>query len=227
MEDIRWAWSRSRMYRILVIVTALLALLRVVAGWFYWSGQSGETTIPNDLLIYLEAADSFRLRQSLYEIEDLSAEDWSYQYPPAYALAFTPFLWLPTLAVMFIHMLLHLIAYGVLYVQWERIFRRMGFDQVVKTMAWTLPVWLIFASFWNWFTWLNIGIFIALCATLFIRAIIDERLGWAVLWLSIILQTKPQWAFAAVVPLLLGRTHLVDAHSLGYDVGDRHPGVER
>jgi hypothetical protein len=102
-------------------------------------------------------------------------------------------------------MLLHLIAYGVLYFQWARIFRRMGLDRVSRTMAWALPIWLIFASFWNWFTYLNIGIFVALCATLLIEAIMDERLGWSVLWLSIILQTKPQWAFAVAVPLLLGR----------------------
>jgi hypothetical protein len=38
-----------------------------------------------------------------------------------------------------------------------------------------------------------------------IESILDERLGWSLLWLTVILQTKPQWAFAAAVPLFLGR----------------------
>ncbi len=52
---------------------------------------------------------------------------------------------------------------------------------------------------------LNIYILLALQATLLIDAVLRERLGWALLWLSLILQTKPMWAFAAAVPLLLGR----------------------
>jgi hypothetical protein len=42
-------------------------------------------------------------------------------------------------------------------------------------------------------------------ATLLIEAILNERLGSALLWLSIILQIKPHWSFVAAVPLLLGR----------------------
>jgi hypothetical protein len=45
----------------------------------------------------------------------------------------------------------------------------------------------------------------ALLSTLLIDAILNERLGRSLLWLSIILQIKPHWAFAAAVPLLLGR----------------------
>jgi hypothetical protein len=46
----------------------------------------------------------------------------------------------------------------------------------------------------------------ALAATLFIDAVLEERLGWGIFWLGvIILPIKPQWAFAAAIPLLLGR----------------------
>ena len=45
----------------------------------------------------------------------------------------------------------------------------------------------------------------SLLATLFIEAVLYERLGWSLAWLSIILQLKPQWAFAAAMPLLLGQ----------------------
>ena len=64
---------------------------------------------------------------------------------------------------------------------------------------------MLFTTFWNDLAYLNVYIFMALLATLLIDAILCERLGWSVLWASIILQIKPQWAFAVAVPLLLGR----------------------
>jgi len=33
----------------------------------------------------------------------------------------------------------------------------------------------------------------------------QEKLGWSVFWLAVILSIKPQWAFVAALPLLLGR----------------------
>ena len=45
----------------------------------------------------------------------------------------------------------------------------------------------------------------AFLGTLFIYTVIEENLPMAILWLSIILQVKPHWAFALGVPLLLGR----------------------
>lgn len=53
---------------------------------------------------------------------------------------------------------------------------------------------------------LNIYILMALAATLFIDAVLEERLGWGIFWLGVIIfPIKPQWAFAAAIPLLLGR----------------------
>jgi hypothetical protein len=73
-----------------------------------------------------------------------------------------------------------------------------------QTLAWVLPVWLVFSSFWGDLGYLNIYILMALLATLLIDAILAEDLCAGVLWLSLILQTKPQWVFAAALPLLLG-----------------------
>jgi hypothetical protein len=205
VENIRQAWSRSKIYRILVIITALLVLLRPVANYFfYWTDESG-VTLPSDFLIYIEAANNFQLRRNLYPAGELPADDMFFQYQPAYALAFTSILWLPDGALLIAFTLLHIAAYGLIYIQWCRIFRELGFDQVNEWMAQTLPVWLIFSAAWYWLDCLNIGIFVALAATLLIEAVMNERLGWAVLWLSLILQTKPTWAFAVAVPLLLGR----------------------
>jgi hypothetical protein len=205
MRYFRLLWSRSKMYRTLVIITALLALLRLAASFsFYWIDESG-VTLPSDLLIYTEAANNFRFRQNLYPVGELPADDMFFQYQPAYALAFTPILWLPDGALLIAFTLLHIAAYGLIYVQWCRIFRELGFDQANELMARTLPVWLIFSAAWYWLDCLNVGIFVALAATLLVDAAVNERLGWAVLWLSLILQTKPTWAFAVAVPLLLGR----------------------
>src|SRR5262245_7673410 len=71
-------------------------------------------------------------------------------------------------------------------------------------LAWTLPVWLIFSGFWGDLGYLNIYILMALLATLLIDALLADDLLASVLWLSLILQTKPQWVFAAALPLLLG-----------------------
>jgi hypothetical protein len=205
MRYFRLLWARSKTYRIVAIITFLLVLLRTIAGWFYWTIDDSGITIPDDLLIYIDAATNLQLEQDLYVIEELPADELYYQYPPAYALAFVPFLRLPAAAMLVLLMVLHVAAYGLFYILWGRIFHRLGLDQVGQMMAWTLPIWAMFASFWNWFTYLNVGVFVALCATLLIEAVLDERLGWAVLWLSLILQTKPQWAFPAAIPLLLGR----------------------
>ena len=52
---------------------------------------------------------------------------------------------------------------------------------------------------------MNIYILTALFATLLLEAVLFEETGWTVLWLSILLQVKPQWAFPLVIPLLFGR----------------------
>jgi hypothetical protein len=66
-------------------------------------------------------------------------------------------------------------------------------------------LWLVFGAFWTDLSFLNVYIIMALLATLLIEAILSENLGWAVVWVSVILQMKPQWAFALVLPLLLGK----------------------
>ena len=100
---------------------------------------------------------------------------------------------------------MHIIAYGVLYFKWGRIFNHLKLVRAAKMLTWSLPVWLLFSSFWTDLSYLNIYIIMTLFATLLIEAILTENLGWSLFWLSIILQIKPHWAFAAAVPLLLGQ----------------------
>ncbi len=89
-----------------------------------------------------------------------------------------------------------------------------------RWLAWTLPVWSVYAAFWGDLAYLNIYMIVALLATLLIEAVMNEQLGWSAFWLVLILQVKPHWAFAALVPLLLGRRafflRLAGAALLGY-----------
>ena len=215
LHVLRQNWSRSRVFRVILVIAVIYAGLRLTVQVIYlgtllapenlpeWFGAE-EPMIPNDLQDYLDGANRLQNRQDLYVKGKLDRVEF-YQYSPVYALVFAPFLWLPPSLVAIIHTLLHIIAYWMLYIWWGRIFRRLGLDQANETLAWTLPVWLVFSAFWSDLGYLNIYIIMALLGTLLIDAVLNERLGWSLLWLSIIVQIKPQWAFAAVVPLFLGR----------------------
>jgi hypothetical protein len=221
VRQIHRCWSRSRAFRITLVIALVYTVLRLAVQGVYlavmlfpeqnvmggmpgWAGVEGPM-MPVDLQAYLDAAKRFQLGQDLYPKGSFTQLEGLYQYAPSFALACIPFLWLSPVAVTIIHTLLHIAAYALLYVWWGRIFRRLNLDRAGEILAWTLPVWLIFPAFWSDLGYLNIYTITALLSTLLIDAVLNERLGWSLLWLSITLQTKPQWAFAAAVPLLLGR----------------------
>jgi hypothetical protein len=157
-----------------------------------------------DLQVYLDAANRLERGQDLYP---QGTPDWIefYQYSPAYALSFVPLLRLPLAAVMIAHSILHVVAYGLLYWTWGRIFGRLGLERARDVLAWTLPIWLVFSQFWADLSYLNVYVFMALFCSLLIDALLDEKLAWSLLWLVLITQTKPQWAFPLALPFLLGR----------------------
>ena len=214
IHDVRQCWARSKVYRAFLVAALLFALVRLAFQGALILGalMPGDTPapipeeerIPNDLGDYLDAARRLQNREDLYLKGRLDRVEF-YQYAPAYALAFAPFLWMSPVAAAAIHTLLHVGAYALLYFLWGRIFYRLGLERAAEMLAWTLPVWVVCSAFWGDLSYLNIYVIMALLGTLLIDAVLDERLGWSLLWLSIILQIKPQWAFAAAVPLLLGR----------------------
>ncbi|MCX7682444.1 MAG: DUF2029 domain-containing protein [Anaerolineae bacterium] len=204
MEQLRKLWATSRPFRVLTIAAAVYALLRLIIHAVFLVGVVQGGSEGYDLQLYLDAASNLWAKRPLYPAGRLDYVEF-YQYAPAYALAFTPFLWLPMPVVMAVLTALHIVAYVLLYRLWGRIFRRLQLYKAEEALAWSLPLWLVFSQFWADLGYLNIYVFMALLATLLIEAVLDERLGWALLWLSIILQTKPQWAFAAAVPLFTGR----------------------
>jgi len=220
-SEIKRLWQNSKTYRVLLTAAAIYAVLRLVVqgvvlavmlfpeagimgGVPAWVDVEGPV-VPADLQIYLDAAKNVYTRQDLYLQGSLERLESHYPYAPPFALAFVPFLWLSPVGVTVVHTLLHIVAYGILYIKWGQIFQRLELGRATKMLTWSLPVWLLFSSFWTDLAYLNIYIIVALFATFFIEAILTEHLGWSLLWLSIILQIKPHWAFAIAVPLLLGR----------------------
>ncbi len=221
MTSVQRLWKRSRVYRLLLTVALAYTLLRLVVQGIYlaillfpqwqvmgglpsWTGAEGPM-VPADLQIYLNAAKHFYSRQDLYLKGSLERLEEHYPYAPPFAMFFVPFLLLSPVAVSVVHTLLHIAAYGFLYVRWMVIFRKHELGAAAEKLAWSLPLWLVFSSFWTDLGYLNIYIIMALLGTLLVEAILNERLGWALLWLSVIAQVKPHWTFAVVVPLLMGQ----------------------
>ncbi len=207
MDAFRQIWSRSKIYRVILVLTLVYFPVRTAAQlWLaverQLPGQSQTQMIPNDLQDYMNAAARLVNHEPLYTPTHKMEY---YQYPPAFALAIRPILWLPQGVNFALNFVLRLAGYLVFYLWWGRIFRKSGSSRAVELWAWTLPLWLVFSAFWADLSYMNIYLLTAMFATLFIDAVLAENLPLSVLWMTILLQTKPQWAFALAVPLLLGR----------------------
>jgi hypothetical protein len=211
LNTLRRCWSESKSFRwllslALIYLAGRVAVQSLVLAQVWAAGPvASETTlISNDLQIYLAAANRLANRQDLYLQEALD-KIAVFQYAPAYALFFTLFLPVPFGLLALGHTLLNMAAYGLLYLWWGRLFRRLGLDQADKMLALTTPLWIIFAAFWGDLAYLNIYVLTTLICTWLIEAVLEERLGWSLLWLSLLLQAKPYLAFPLALPLLLGR----------------------
>jgi hypothetical protein len=221
-EHLSQIWADSRAFRIILILALVYVVLRlavhgaylammlypnsgIMGGMPEWTGAESEPMVPVDLQVYLDAAENVTKRENLYLQGPITRLEDLYQYPPAFALAFVPMAGMSATLVSVLHTLLHIGAYLALYCLWARIFEGQKLTRASRMLALTTPAWLVFSAFWSDLGYLNIYIITAVLGTLLIDAILRERLGWAILWVSLILQTKPQWAFAAAVPLLTGR----------------------
>ena len=173
-SEIKQLWQSSKTYRVLLTATVLYTVVRLVVqgvvlalmlfpeagimgGMPGWVDVEGPV-VPADLQIYLNAAKHLSARQDLYLQGSLERLEDHYPYAPSFALAFVPFLWLSPLGVSVVHTLLHIVAYGMLYIKWGQIFRRHQLDSATKMLTWALPVWLLFSSFWTDLGYLNIYI---------------------------------------------------------------------
>jgi hypothetical protein len=201
---LRGQWTISRAFRAFLVVALVFCVLRLIAQAVFTIGGTVSDQVGVDLQVYLEAAGRFVGRQDLYPTS-LDVLESHFPYPPIFALLFVPFLWLPVQLTVAIHFILHLLVYYLLFVRWGRIFQQWNQEKASRSLILSLPVWLLFTAFWDDLAYLNIYLLMALMSTLLIEAVLKDNLPQASIWLTLILVTKPQWAFAAAVPLFLGR----------------------
>jgi len=213
MNAIKELWSISRTYRVLLLMAILYAILRLAIQIFLFADAMRPGAIAEGAQVsadlqqsYIPAAQHFRAREDIYLQGSLEILELHFPYSPAFAFLYSPILLLPLNILVTLMVIIHLVAYWLLYVWWDRIFRQNKLQKAEKLWAWTLPMFLLFSVFWDDVGYLNIYLIVALFATFAIDAVLQEKLGWASFWLgAIILPVKPHWAFALAVPLLLGR----------------------
>ena len=212
MKYIREEWSRSKTYRVLLILAVIYALLRLAVQIFLFSDAMRPEAVAEGVQVsadlqqsYIASAQRFQAREDLYLKGSLEHVEAHYLYSPAFAFFFAPILLLPLQILLPFMLVIHVVTYGLLYVWWHRIFDRNDLQKIARQWARLLPLYLVFSAFWDDLAYMNTYIMIALFATLLIDAVLQEKLGWAAFWLgAVILPIKPHWAFALALPLLLG-----------------------
>lgn len=208
MGAISQAWSKSKWYRVALTAAILWFVLRFAVQVIYASGMmpelTGEDGLPMDIPVYLGAAQKFIEGQNLYP-QDLSDSTFHYPYSPPFAMLSTFLLLFSPRVIAIGGTCLCVGIYALLYWRWMKIFERLSLPGVVEKMAYTLPVWLVFSAFWGLVAYLNIGIFVALVATLLVEGILQERLKWSAALAAFLLASKIMWLFPLGLPLLVGR----------------------
>lgn len=213
MKYIKEYWSRSRAYRVLLVLAVIYAVLRLAIQIFLFSDAMRPEAVAEGVQVsadlqqsYIASAQHFQAHEDLYLKGSLEHVEAHYLYSPAFAFFFAPLLLLPLQILLPLMVVIHLLAYGLLYVWWSRIFERNHLTHIARQWVALLPLYFVFSAFWDDLSYLNTYIIVALFATLLVDAILQEKLGWAAFWLgAAILPIKPHWAFALVLPLLLGR----------------------
>lgn len=212
MNELRMQWKNSKTFRVTMTVALIYVVLRLgiqvmlLADMTSASASAPEGQVASDLQIYVTAAKHFLTDEDLYLKGSLEHLETHYPYSPAFALLYMPVLLLPLPVLIPLSAVFHIVAYILMYIWWGKIFNRFQLTRASQALTTLLPVWIVFSAFWDDVAYLNIYIIMALVGTLFIDAVLEEKLDWAIFWLGVvILPIKPQWAFAAALPLLLGR----------------------
>ena len=203
LPSFKQCWDSLKWFRVAFSIALVWAILRL-AMQIALIVDPTSSSISIDLQVYLDAAQNFMLKADLYP-ESLEVLEYHFPYPPVFALLFVPFLYLPKQITVIIQLIFHILAFYALFIQWAKIFQEWSLENASKYLMLSAPVWLIFSAFWDDLLYLNIYTIMALLGTLLLRSILKDNLPQAVLWLTLILISKPHWAFAAIIPLFLKR----------------------
>lgn len=213
MNRVRECWAISKGYRVALIAAIVYAVLRFAIQIYLFSDALQPEAIAQGAQVsadlqfsYIPAAQHFKAGEDIYLQGSLEVLEYHFPYSPAFAFFFMPILLLPLGTLVPVLVILHILAYALLYIWWDRIFEKNKLYDVALLWAKMLPLFLVFTAFWDDLAYMNIYLIVALFATFLIDAILQEQLGWAIFWLgAVILPIKPHWAFALALPLLLGR----------------------
>ncbi|MDQ2692680.1 MAG: hypothetical protein M3Y68_11645, partial [Chloroflexota bacterium] len=194
MNRIRECWSTSKAYRVLLVASIVYVILRLAIQLYLFydalqtqAAAEGAQVSVDLQLAYIPAAEHFRDREDLYLQGSLDILEYHYNYAPSFAFLFGPLLLLPLGIQVPLHIVLRIAAYIVLYFVWARIFEKYTLTAPARMWAKLLPAFLVFTVFWDDLAYLNIYLIIALFATFLIEAVLDEKLGWAVFWLGVVI----------------------------------------
>ena len=204
-QALRQQWRTSRSFRVLTILAliGLLINLALTALWQLEVFAFDENPPANDLKIYLEAGERFLNHEDLYIAP--RPDFGLYAYSPPFAALMGLLTYVPYQLLWLTDALLHILIYWALYRRWYTLFRQQGLKGAADALVRLFPLWLIFTGLLYEIAYMNIYIFMAFLATLLLEAMIYQETGKAILWLTVLLLVKPQWAFALGIPLLLGQ----------------------
>jgi hypothetical protein len=183
------------------IVAIVITLIITIGYWGagFWALDQPDWGGGVDRPIYINAARNFFAQENLYvDINRVLPDDLIfYNYSPLSILWVGLVSLLPP-AVLYV---LHLVAVVALFFLWKAIFQKIQ----LEIPAWIIPIWCVYSAFLYDAITLNINVFLALLATLYLWFNLEDdrfaRLG-AILTLFLIITTKPQWGFLALLPLV-------------------------
>lgn len=210
---INQCWAESKRYRAALIFAVVYAIVRFGAQAYFFAQALTPQALAQDTFAaadlqfaYIPAAEHFRDREDLYLKGSLEVLETHYLYTPVFAFFWSPILLAPLNIQIPLLTVIHLVAYGLLYIRWARLYQRYNLQGAEKLWAQLLPLFLLFTVFWDDLAILNIYLIIALFATFALEAVLEENLPWASFWIgAVIIPIKPHWGFALGIPLLLGQ----------------------
>ena len=189
--------TEIRQHIVVIVITLFITIGYWGAG--FWALDQPDWGGGVDRPIYINAARNFFAQENLYvDINRVLPDDLIfYNYSPLSILWVGLVSLLPP-AILYV---LHLVAVVALFFLWKAIFQKIQ----LEIPAWIIPIWGVYSAFLYDAITLNINVFLALLATLYLWFNIEEdrfaRLG-AILTLFLIIATKPQWGFLALLPLV-------------------------
>lgn len=202
MESLRQVWVKSKAFRTFLIIAILWFVLRLAFQIAYQSNYGEKWFLADDMQTYKMAAERLVTHADIYRPEEMQTIS-AFQYAPSFALAYFPLTRLPIAVLAIGWMLVQAAAWVFLWLRWDSILAALELKSAREILARTLPIWLIFSTFWADVAYANVYVIMALLASLLLEAVLKHRLGWSIFWLGLIIQIKPQWAFPIFIPLCL------------------------